>query len=228
MIRSRIGSIVLTVLIVLFASTAEARRSSTHGEASQRSAQANQAGVFDYYLLTLSWSPTYCLTHASDSVQCGGKGFGFVLHGLWPQYATGGYPQDCVTAARLTPAAIGFGKTIFPSPKLIDHEWSKHGTCSGLDAMSYFKAADQARTGVKVPAPLDSPAQTAPMTATAIAAAFADANPGIPTNALAVACSGPELAEVRVCLDRNLSPTACGNGVRSNCRGGAIRVPASH
>lgn len=36
------------------------------------------AGVFDYYLLTLSWSPTFCLTHKDDT-QCSGKGYGFVL-----------------------------------------------------------------------------------------------------------------------------------------------------
>ncbi len=56
-----------------------------------------QAGQFDYYLLSLSWAPTYCLTHADDGAECSSKGYGFVLHGLWPQYDAGGYPENCGT-----------------------------------------------------------------------------------------------------------------------------------
>jgi ribonuclease I len=41
------------------------------------------AAQYDYFLLSLSWSPSYCLTHGDDRAQCS-KGYGFVLHGLWP------------------------------------------------------------------------------------------------------------------------------------------------
>src|ERR1700684_1900619 len=54
-----------------------------------------EAGIFDYYVLSLSWAPTYCLTHTADGAECSGKGYGFVLHGLWPQYESGGYPDRC-------------------------------------------------------------------------------------------------------------------------------------
>ena len=34
-------------------------------------------GEFDFYVLSLSWSPTFCLTHPGNE-QCTGKGYGFV------------------------------------------------------------------------------------------------------------------------------------------------------
>jgi ribonuclease I len=47
------------------------------------------AGRFDFFVLSLSWSPQFCSTPAGrkSSMQCGGsRAYGFVLHGLWPQY----------------------------------------------------------------------------------------------------------------------------------------------
>lgn len=202
---------------------------SGQGSGTGSSGSHNVAGQFDYYVMSLSWSPTYCLTHASDTAQCGGsKGFGFVLHGLWPQYARGGYPADCATPQRLTPEAIAEGQKVFPSANLISHEWGKHGTCSGMSALDYFKTADQAHVSIHVPAAMDAPSHTLQMTAKDIAAAFLQANGGMPGSALAVVCSGPELQEVRVCMDKSLHVQACGADVKSSCRPGPIRVPAVH
>jgi len=185
------------------------------------------AGQFDYYVTSLSWSPTYCLTHSSDASQCGAsKGYGFVLHGLWPQYAQGGYPQDCATPDRLTAEAIAYGLKVFPSPNLISHEWGKHGTCSGMNALNYFKAADKALASIHVPSALEAPAKPLQMTVKAISQAFVQANPGLTLTSLAVTCSGPELAELRVCLSKSLAPRACGRDVKSTCRPGNIRIPA--
>jgi ribonuclease T2 len=103
------------------------------------------SGSFDYYLLSLSWSPSYCLTHADDHTQCGTKGLGFVLHGLWPQYDAGGYPQDCNREMQLPAQAAALGQTLYPSPKLMQHEWQSHGTCSGLSSTQIataFRAAN--------------------------------------------------------------------------------------
>lgn len=220
MIRPKAFAIVLAALLATVSTLAEARRPQER----EPSAGAARAGVFDYYLLTLSWSPTYCLTHQGDRQQCGGtKGLGLVLHGLWPQYASGGWPENCATSERLSPEAKKFGRTLFPNEKLIHHEWDRHGTCSGFSALEYFRKADLARTGIKVPPAFEAPARTQAMSADEIAGAFAALNPGL---RLVVRCSGPELNELQFCLDRNLKATSCGKGVRSNCRPGPIRVPA--
>src|SRR5215472_3687214 len=86
----------LAVLLCFLSSLAQARH---------RHVEAVEPGQFDYYLLTLSWSPTYCLTHVEDRSECSGKGYGFVLHGLWPQFDSGGYPQNCTADSELSPAA---------------------------------------------------------------------------------------------------------------------------
>ncbi len=185
-----------------------------------------EPGQFDYYLLTLSWSPTYCLTHPQDSNQCSGKGYGFVLHGLWPQFDGGNWPEFC-SSERLSPAAEQLGMRLFPSPRLMEHEWQRHGTCSGLDAVSYFKTADRALAAVRVPADFEAPARSLTVTGEQIAAAFRKANPAIAADGLTVACSRGELSEVHVCLTRELAPRSCGKGVHSTCPSAPVDVPAT-
>jgi ribonuclease T2 len=182
------------------------------------------ASVFDYYLLTLSWSPTFCLTHKDDA-QCSGKGYGFVLHGLWPQYAGGGWPKSCPPMATLSPAENAKGLTLFPTQKLLSHEWAKHGTCSGLGAMGYMDATDKAVGAVNIPEKLQPFSNSYYFEAQEIANMFRQANPGIPANGIAVICKGPELSEVRVCMGKDLGFSACGKGVKTQCRAGDIRVP---
>jgi ribonuclease T2 len=186
------------------------------------------AGQYDYYLLALSWSPVYCASHADDHAQCGGnKRFGLVLHGLWPQLTTGRPVAECVGGGNLDGEAEAFGTTIFPSPTLVMHEWNKHGTCTGLSAMDFFKAADTARRSVAVPPMLEPGAKTLNLPAPEIVKAVRALNPKIGDKGMVVTCSGPELAEIRVCLDRELQPRACGAGVASNCRPGNIRIPGA-
>lgn len=182
-----------------------------------------QAGVFDYYLLTLSWSPTFCLTHASNE-QCT-KGYGFVLHGLWPQYANGGWPQDCPPITALTAQERKYGNTLFPTDALLTHEWSKHGTCSGLGANGYLQAADNALTKVKIPASFQAPTKPLQLTAQQILTAFYQSNPTLAQGSIVAICSGPELSEIRICMDKNLNAQSCGKAVKTQCRDGNIRVP---
>jgi ribonuclease T2 len=182
----------------------------------QVAAQDGEAGRFDYYLLSLSWSPTYCLTHPYDRAQCASKGYGFVLHGLWPQYDSGGYPRNCADSP-LTAAAEAFGDTLYPSPKLVQHEWAEHGTCSGMDAMTYFRTADRATAVVRIPETFEAPLTTLLMSADQIASAFRAANPTLPDDSLTVVCSRGQLTEVRICLSRALAVRSCGGGVRNTC-----------
>ncbi len=81
---------------------------------------------FDYYLMSLSWSPEFCATRPEDR-QCG-RGYGLVLHGVWPQY-TKGYPSSC-SNERISAQLLQQFPDLYPSQKLAFHEWQKHGTCS--------------------------------------------------------------------------------------------------
>jgi ribonuclease T2 len=192
-------------------------------------AQDGVAGQFDYYLLALSWSPTYCLTHPEDGAQCGGKGYGFVLHGLWPQYDAGGYPQHCTesnpgTSRTLSAQDEALGERLYPSPKLVQHEWVQHGTCSGLDAAAYFRTADHATAVVRIPPVFDAPTTSLLMSDDQITAAFRAANPTLPEYAMTVACSRGQLSEVRICLTRDLAVRPCGRGVHSSCPRGPVQI----
>jgi ribonuclease T2 len=189
--------------------------------------KAGQSGQFDYYVLSLSWAPTYCLTHQDDSAECSGKGYGFVLHGLWPQYDAGGFPEKCPTQAQLSPTAAQKGETIYPSERLMQHEWQEHGTCSGLDALTYFNLADRATAVLKIPSAMQAPHADQKLPADSIANLFQSANPQLPQGAMMLECSRAELSEVRLCLTKDLKPQACGRGVRSNCPHVPVSIPAS-
>jgi ribonuclease T2 len=213
----------LTLFILLLASAGTVQARHHHARYSDDST----AGQFDYYLLSLSWAPTYCLTHTDDSAECGSKGYGFVVHGLWPQFDAGGYPERCQTQNQLTPVAEAKGRTVYPSAHLMQHEWQEHGTCSGLDALSYFQLVDRATATVTVPQSLQTPDAGQNLDTSTIASLFQRANGQMPFDAFAVACSRAELSEVRVCLTKNLAIRACGRGVRSTCPRGTITIPAS-
>ena len=148
-----------------------------------------------------------------------------MLHGLWPQQSSGGHPASCATPSHLTEDARAYARTVFPSEKLIAHEWQKHGTCSGMTPKDYFKAADDARNAVRLPAQFEPGSRTQETTAREVSKAIREANPRITNSGLAVVCSGPELSEVRICLSKDLQPMPCGRGVRNACRSGPIRVP---
>src|SRR5262245_17781418 len=60
----------------------------------------DRPGDFDYYVMALSWSPTYCadIGPRDGEPQCNGpRPYAFVLHGLWPQHDRG-WPEYCRTA----------------------------------------------------------------------------------------------------------------------------------
>lgn len=148
-----------------------------------------------------------------------------MLHGLWPQFQAGGFPQNCATANRLDAPAQNLGQRIFPSSKLIVHEWDRHGTCSGLTATKYFELADQARNSITIPERFQAGQGVAILTSFQIGQAFRDANTGLSDHSMAVICGGPELSEVRMCLSKTLQPMNCGAGVRDVCRDSPVRIP---
>jgi ribonuclease T2 len=187
----------------------------------RRDTPRGEAGKFDFYVLSLSWSPQHCSTPAGerDRMQCGGtRQYDFILHGLWPQYERS-WPQFCETNEQLSKPVIDGVMDIMPSAGLIRHEWRKHGVCSGDNAARYFDRARRAFQNVKIPAALRSPKRARTVALAVIQKEFVTANPGLPAEAVTVNCSGRFLQEVRVCLTRDLKARACSAEVaRQACR----------
>ena len=159
------------------------------------------AAAFDYWLLALSWSPSWCAAEGDAAAeQCAPeRGLGFVLHGLWPQFEDG-WPEYCDTAARPPSRRESDAMAdVMGSGGLARHAWKKHGTCSGMAAADYFAASRLAFGLVAAPA---IPPRT---TAAGVEAALIAANPGLAAEAVVVTCREGLLREVRICLDRALS-----------------------
>ena len=168
--------------------------------------------AFDYFVLALSWSPDYCATSGSNDVQeCSlGKKLGFVLHGLWPQNNQG-YPSSC-TSEKLPAAVKAEFSRLFPNDSLFDHEWEKHGTCSGLSPREYLALTQQIKESVTIPEAFRAPQAPIRTTSDQLVQAFVQANPGFNAASFEVNCSGSGryLTEVYVCFSREGSPRACG------------------
>ncbi|MBR9973516.1 ribonuclease T2 family protein [Magnetospirillum sulfuroxidans] len=192
--------------------------------------KAGIPGKFDHYLLALSWSPTYCAGRAGrgDTEQCGGpRSYGFVVHGLWPQYDQDGYPVACVAAPPPVPDDVAQAALpIMPSRKLIEHEWVRHGTCNGGTPAEFFAKARAAFGILHIPAEFVAPKSPVHMPPQQVEALFMRDNPGLTADQLAVVCRGRYAAEIRVCLSKDLKFTACGKGVRDRCAGEVLFPPS--
>lgn len=184
----------------------------------QKQHQTGQPGAFDYYVLALSWSPEFCHGHPTKPECASGK-FGFVVHGLWPQNEDG-YPENCSTAAG--PSDPSGMADIMPDTSLVAHEWTTHGTCSGLDADAYFKLVRQAFESVKIPARLTTPDKKFSITPQELKKEFVAANPQLKPEDLAISCGNNYLTGVSACMDKQLRPRGCA-GLR-DCRANVIQV----
>src|SRR5258708_13592782 len=110
-----------------------------NGPASAQDQRQNTPGEFDYYVLSLSWSPSFCEqaeergnSGRSQQAQCGGRPFSFVVHGLWPQYERG-FPEYCHRPPpRLDPNIMTSMLHPIPPPALRFNAWANHGTSSRL------------------------------------------------------------------------------------------------
>jgi ribonuclease T2 len=201
------------------------------GSASAQDRRQNAPGEFDFYVLSLSWSPSFC-EEASErgngrrsQAQCGGRPFSFVVHGLWPQYERG-FPGYCDSdSPRLDRRIMTSMLDLMPAPGLIYNEWDKHGTCSGLGERAYFETIRKARAAVKIPPEyleLSDPKRVAPAE---IEDAFIKVNPGLSNAAISVTCNRSRLSEVRICLSKDLQFRACEELDRRGCRRDQVVMP---
>lgn len=200
--------------------------------ASAQDRRQNTPGEFDFYVLSLSWSPSFCEAASErgnngrgTQAQCGGRPYSFVVHGLWPQYERG-FPEYCQRPSpRLARGIMTSMLDLMPAPGLIYNEWDKHGTCSGLGERAYFEAIRKARAAVKIPEEflqLSEPRTIAPDD---LEAAFIKVNPGLSSSAISVTCDSRRLSEVRICLSKDLQFRSCEEIDRRACRRDQVLMP---
>lgn len=192
----------------------------------------NTPGQFDYYVLALSWSPSYCETaqeRAPDRTpdqQCSGRPFSFVVHGLWPQYENG-FPSFCqVPAPRLDRATVSSMLDLMPSPQLIFREWDRHGTCSGLSPRAYFETVRKARAVIKIPSEFIALDKAVAVKPDDVVGAFIKANDGLSHADIAVTCDSKRLSEVRICMNKDFSFHDCPEVTRRTCKRDSVAMPA--
>jgi ribonuclease T2 len=189
-------------------------------------ASANSSpGNFDYYLLTLSWAPEFCATNSSGrtSAECDPKKhMGLVVHGLWPQYNNGKWPQDCASTPPVSSATVSHMMPIMPGSSLIQHEWAKHGTCSGLSVDQYFAGIEKFYNGLNVPDDFKKPSSSSETVPSDIERKFATANQA-PQAAFRVSCPQNEFSAVEICLSKDFQYQACPNTLRE-CRAPQVKV----
>lgn len=180
----------------------------------------NQAGDFDYYVLSLSWNAAWCEAEGvgRNAGQCDpGQGIGFTVHGLWPQYRSG-WPEFCTTAMRYpSRAETAAMADIMGSPGLAWYQWKKHGRCSGLDPAKYFELTREAWEAVRRPQVLRQVRTPMRVTPAAIEQAFIEANPRLTPGGVTVTCKDRVIREVRICLSKGLVPRACSGKAARDC-----------
>lgn len=193
------------------------------------------AGNFDYYTMVMSWSPTHCVTaeEGRDDDQCDrrdGLRYGFILHGLWPQYESG-FPEACPMGRKpfVPNDVIASMHDIMPSRGLVIHEYKLHGTCSGLEPDKYYDLSRRLFNSVRIPERFKNPFETQFVSPREVEVEFMRANPWLRPDMIAVGCSGPgnRLRDVRICLSRDGHGRACGKNEDQGklCRADQLHVP---
>ncbi len=188
--------------------------------ASPALAEGERAGDFDYYVMSLSWTPSWCELEgdARNSPQCDeGKGFGFTLHGLWPQYERG-WPSFCLTVerdpSRGDTAAMA---DIMGTSGLAWYQWKKHGRCTGLSSDAYYEAARKAYESIVRPEILRKLSRSVEVPARVIEAAFLEANPQMEPDQITITCKGGLIQEARICLTKELDLRQCSAETVQDC-----------
>ena len=198
--RQAIAAIAMALAIVTGAKTA---------------GSAGTPGKFDYYVVALSWSPSFCAGEGrrGKSPQCAGtRPYAFVLHGLWPQYETG-WPDHCPTRQKpwVARQLINSMLDIMPARGLVIHQYKKHGTCSGLDPESYFQTARKAFETIKIPARYLRPQKPVLISPREIENDFLKTNHNLTPDMISIACGrNKRLRELRICFSKGLELRPCG------------------
>ncbi|MCW0234122.1 MAG: hypothetical protein OJJ21_11025 [Ferrovibrio sp.] len=170
-----------------------------------------QKGDFDHYILSFSWSPAFCATPAGRraTLQCRDNSFGWIVHGLWPQYARKragqSWPQYCGAISPVPELVLRRHLCSSPDPRLMQCEWARHGSCSDFATPAEYFAA-QAGVATRLTLPEPQPGQSAQAFMAAVVAAN-DASHGhdrLERRHLRVVGGPDGIRELRICLERDL------------------------
>jgi ribonuclease T2 len=172
-------------------------------------------GQFDYWVLSLSWSPEFCSLNFGDE-ECR-QSLDFVVHGLVPRNELGRSPSNCGDRERVPKELLVRMLPLMASEKLIQHEWNAHGSCSGVDQQTYFELIERARRKLEIPEVYEAPEKRITSNRDGVLQAFRSTNPDFANEDFALDCRGPWLREVQVCFDRDLNPRACAANVENDC-----------
>ncbi|MEX4007598.1 ribonuclease T2 family protein [Neoaquamicrobium sediminum] len=185
---------------------------------------------YDFFVLSLSWSPSYCAAEGSDAnrQQCGtGRDHAFVVHGLWPQFESG-WPEFCDSAEpeRVPDATVRQMLDVMPSAGLVGHQWRKHGSCAGMSQQDYFSVVRAARERINIPTRFARSAKRVEIEPDDVETDFIAANPTMPEDGIAVTCDGRFVREVRICMTKELEFRSCAEVNARACRMPRALMPA--
>jgi ribonuclease T2 len=189
------------------------------------------AEAFDYYTFAVSLTPAFCDQNPKwrNSLQCRNR-MPVSVHGLWPEKREGRAPAGCAGGPlTLSPGLERNLRGAMPDAGLRQHQWKKHGRCSGLDAERYFALLEKEFMELKWPAQLQSPGRDTIVERDLVLREFHRLNPGFPARGVMLRCEAkgrpPLLTEVRVCLTPAGQPTECVANFRPNCPA-AVKIRA--
>lgn len=187
----------------------------------------DRSGEFDYYVLALSWSPNWCEREGDDrgSPQCDpDEDFGFVLHGLWPQYEKG-WPSNCRSDFRDPSRSDTRAMTdIMGSSGSAWHQWKKHGRCSGLSSDDYYELSREAYARVSRPEVLRQIDRAMDVGPLVVEDAFLEVNDELDPDEVTITCKSGYLQEARICLTKDLEFRTCGRDVVRDCGAKAVEI----
>ncbi len=191
-------------------------------------AEGERPGDFDYYVMALSWNASWCEREgdARGADQCEARhDHGFTLHGLWPQ-SEESWPSYCRTSKHDPSRRQSGGMTdIMGSSGLAWYQWKKHGRCSGLSGTDYYRLSRLAYNSVNRPAVLRQLPRDMDLPPKVVEQAFLEANPDLEADGVTVTCRGGYIAEVRICLTRDLEPRRCSFRVKGDCSARTAVMP---
>lgn len=209
----------------------ERKNSAPWADASATEHLQTDAEQVGYLLLAVSWTPSWCAAEgaARGADRCRtGAGAGWLVHGLWPQFENGGWPEFCDTAqsppSRAQTAAM---LDIMGSDGLALHQWRKHGSCSGMSTGAYFDKTRAAFASLTMPDKISATDERLRMSPTDLLAEFRAANPAIGEDMAILTCRDGMAQEIRLCLNHDLTPRRCDLQLLSRgCKARNVALPA--